>query len=855
VAPIGAGGMGEVLRARDTKLGREVALKVLPAAFAQDAERVARFRREAQILASLNHPNIAAVHGLEEGEGTLALVMELVEGEDLAQRLKRGAIPVDEAVAIAKQIAEALEEAHEKGIVHRDLKPANVKVTADGKVKVLDFGLAKAFAADPMSSSHDLSQSPTLATAAGTQAGVILGTAAYMSPEQARGKAVDKRADVWAFGVVAFEMLTGRRLFGGETVSDTLAAVLRQDVDWAGLPAAVPASLRRLLERCLARDARDRLRDIGEARIALAASASAPAAGVGEAAAGSRPRATGTLAVAGLALLVAGAVGGRLWPGNPAPALGPIRLSIVPPATVQGRSTDPAVSPDGRSIAFVAPDAGGRYQLWVRELAAAQPRAIPDTEDPLQPFWSPDGRWLGFFADGKLKKVLVAGGSPEVLADAPRARGGTWNANGDILFTPASFVPIHRTSAAGGGSRPVAEVSLLALLDERHAFPHFLPDGRHFLFSRGDTMAVGSLDSATVDDIAAIPSRAQYANGHLFYVRDGDLYAQPFDLAARALHGEPVKVADDVGWAAETPTGFAFDVSPSGVVAWWDRVGWPTTQLAWFDRAGRPLGTLGEPGQYLGLALSPDERNVAVERHEPGGGRVSVWMIDAGTGARSRFATIGLWTGLPLWSRDGAHVLVTNFTRNLQVLPVGGGPAREVPAGPGGKFPSSWSRDGRLVVYSEAGEGMRDIGVLEVDGGERRPLVRTQFREMDGRLSPDGSRLALQSNESGRDEIYVQDFPGGERRLRVSAAGGRSPVWRADGRAVFYLSGDGELVEAEPGAGSRVLFRPPPLAGAGDRFRYAVSADGLRFLFNVVVPDTDPQGIHVLLGWSPETTR
>ncbi|MCM2257252.1 MAG: protein kinase [Vicinamibacteria bacterium] len=891
VAPLGAGGMGEVLRARDPKLGREVAIKVLPAAFAQDAERVARFRREAQILAALNHANIAAIYGLEESEGVLALVMELVEGEDLAQRLKRGAIPVDESVAIAKQIAEALEEAHERGIVHRDLKPANVKVTVEGKVKVLDFGLAKAFAADPMaaSGSHDLSQSPTLA-GAGTMAGVILGTAAYMSPEQARGKSVDRRADIWAFGVVLFEMLTGKRLFGGETVSDTLAAVLRQEIDWKALPAATPASLRRLLERCLDRDPQQRLRDIGEARVALA-TPEATAAALSREARARRP-ATWALAAGVVALVVTGWATGRFFSTAPSARAGPLWVSIVPPATVQGRATDPAISPDGRSVAFVAPDAAGVYQLWLRDLATPRPRAIPGTEDPLQPFWSPDGKWLGFFAGGKLKKVLVAGGSPEVLADAPRARGGTWNAKGEILFTPNSFVPIHRTTAAGGSARPIADVDPLALLNERHAYPHFLPDGRHFVFSRGTSIAVGSLDSPEVKDIAAVPSRAQYAIGHLFYVRDGDLYAQPFDLERLGLgaeetrsrrsphgtgdgpgpaaepdgplHGEPVKVADAIGWTFETPTGFDFDVSRSGAIAYWDRAGRPTTQLTWLDRTGRALGTLGEPAAYLGMALSPDGRNVAVEMHEPRGGRVSVWMIDAATGARSRFATLGLWTGLPLWSADGTHVLVTNFTENLHVLPLGGGPARQIPVGPGGKFPSSWSRDERFVVYSEAGEGVRDLGVLEVAGGAPTPLVRTPFLEIEGRLSPDGAWLALQSDESGRDEVYVQAFPGGEQKLRISTNGGRYPVWSRDGRALFHISGSGDLVESELAAvagrslqtrTSRVLFRAPQTAGGSDRHRYAVSADGQRFLFNVVVPETGPQAITLLLGWSPETTR
>ncbi len=870
VAPLGAGGMGEVLRARDPKLGRDVAIKVLPAAFAQDAERVARFRREAQILASLNHPNIAGIHGLEESDGTIALVMELVEGEDLAQRLKRGAIPVDEAIAVAKQIAEALEEAHERGIVHRDLKPANVKVTADGKVKVLDFGLAKAMAADPMatSGSHDLSQSPTLATAAGTQAGVILGTAAYMSPEQARGKAVDKRADIWAFGVVLFEMLTGQRLFRGDTASDTLAAVLREEIPWTALPADTPTSTVRLLRRCLTRDPHDRLRDVGEARFALATAGSAPAPqaalATGPSTVARRSHSPAALAATAAVLLVVGAFAGRELVRRTAPAPPQVWMSVLPPGDVAPRMTDPAISPDGRSLAFVTASVAGGGQLYVRELGAPEARAIEGATGAVQPFWSPDGRWIGFFADGKLKKVPVAGGSPQVLADAPRARGGTWNARGDILFTPASFIPIHRTTSAGGGATPVAASASTAAasraqMNERHSYPHFLPDGRRFLFSRGGGIAVGDLESGEVKDVAAIPSKAEYANGHLFYVKDGDLYAQPFDPDALALSGEPAKVADGIGWTAETPAGFAFTASPTGAIAFWQRSGAETRHLTWIDRTGRVLGTLGEPAAYFALALSPDERNVAVEMHEPGGGRVSVWLIDAATGTRSRFASHGEWVGLPLWSADSARVLVTDFSEALRALPVGGGAATEIPVGAGGKWPTSWTRDGRTVVFSEA-RNVRDIGMITADGAaQARPLVQTPFAELQGRLSPDDRWLAFQSDESGRPEIYVQAFPEGGHKRRVSTSGGRAPAWRRDGKALFHLAPDGNLVESllvPSGDGlavgsSRALFRPPITRDGLDRSPFAVSADGQRFLFNAIVPEEQTALITVLLGWRP----
>ena len=868
-AKLGQGGMGEVYRATDDNLGRDVAIKVLPEEVAKDSERLARFRREAHLLASLNHTNIAAIHGLEEADGKPFLVLELVDGEDLSERLKRGAIPVDEAIEIAKQIAEALEEAHERGIVHRDLKPANIKITSDDRVKVLDFGLAKAYAGDSAEgSAPEVSQSPTMSAQA-TQAGVILGTAAYMSPEQARGKPVDKRADIWAFGVVLYEMLAGKQLFAGETVSDTLAAVLTREPEWGLLPPSLARPVREVLRRCLERNPKQRLHDIADARLVLDDVASGVAdAEIGPAAAravgSARLGRSGWVLVA-LALLASGWLAGRGMKTGPTAESGPSRLSVLPPPGGFLHVADPAVSPDGRTIAFVAPGgSSGDAQVWLRDLDSLAPRPIPESDGASQPFWSPDGDWVGFFARNKLKKAPRAGGSPQILADVPNPRGGTWNARGEILFTPVSFRPVLRTTAGGDPTRPVTagDMADAERLAERHSYPHFLPDGRHFLFSRGPGIVVGDLDSSEVKDVAPIASRAQYAMGHLFFVKDGDLYAQPFDLERLALSGEASRVAERIGWFGRTPDGFAFSASEAGTLAYWEYSANPTMQLTWFDRAGNKLGVLGEPGEFNAVALSPDGRQVAVELHEPGSGHPAVWLIDVSTGARSRFASYDKWTAVPIWSADSRRLLLTDFTDALHILPLDGGPPQEVPIGARGGWPSDWSKDGRTIVFTDTGSSeTKDILVIPTDGGAAISFLGTPFDEHSGKISPDGSWLAYVSDESGRAETYVQSFPKAGAKTRISTSGGFSPAWRRDGRAIFYVARTGEVMEAELAATSSVMEvrrslarfvgRVPFGTGWHDRSQIGIAADGERFLMALPVSDEAPRAITVILNWQP----
>jgi hypothetical protein len=591
ISAIGAGGMGEVYRARDTKLGRDVALKIISDAFALDPDRLARFKREAQVLASLNHPNIAAIH---------ALVLELVEGPTLADRIAQGPIPLDDALSIARQIADALEAAHEHGIVHRDLKPANIKLRPDGTVKVLDFGLAKAMHPAPTS---DVSQSPTITSPAMTRMGVILGTAAYMSPEQAKGRPADKRSDIWAFGCVLYEMLTAKRPFDGEDVSDTLAFILTKDPDWSALPPSTPAAVRRLLRRCLDKSAKERLRDISDARLEIKEALTAP---------------PGEATVATSAPVKARRTA-RVWPATAAALLlttlafaaavvylirstgneAVVRFTVSPPEktafsfSVAGAggsvAFNSAISPDGRKMIFTIQDAAGKVLLWVRPVDSLAAQPLPGTDDPTLPFWSPDSRFVGFFAGGKLKKIDVTGGPPLTLCDAPSARGGAWNRDGVIVFAPSITSPLSRVSAAG--SEPVA-VTKLQSGQTYHRSPSFLPDGRHFVYlARGESpgVFVSSLDSTDATRLLSADTQASYTPpGYLLFVRQGTLLAQPFYANKLQLAGEPFPVAERV--VADTASGLAaFSVSENGALTY--RTGSTTTtgddwQMAWLDRQG-----------------------------------------------------------------------------------------------------------------------------------------------------------------------------------------------------------------------------------------------------------------------------
>jgi Tol biopolymer transport system component len=875
--PLGVGGMGEVYRAADQKLGREVAVKVLPAAVKEDPERLARFQREAQLLASLNHPQIAAIYGLEEAAGQTFLVLELVPGEDLAARLKRGSVPLDEALEIARQTAEALEEAHNRGIVHRDLKPSNVKLTPDGKVKVLDFGLAKAWIGETGEGSFsDLSQSPTLAHT-GTQAGVILGTAAYMSPEQARGKAVDKRADVWAFGVVLYEMLTGGKVFNGETVTDIIAAVVTREPDWAALPEETPRRVRRLLERCLRKDPRRRLPDAGVARLELAevlageADDAAPEPRAASARDHGR-RTAWTLGAAAVALAVGLALGVLL--ARPTPDERVFAFEVDPPEGTSfyvhpERPGPVRVSPDGRTLAFVA-ERDGKFQLYVRPLNATVARALPGTEGAQYHFWSPDSRSLGFFSAGKLRKINVAGGPPVALCDAPEVKGASWGSQGVIVFAPSFNSPIHRVSEAGGEAMPVTTLDT-ERRDDSHRHPRFLPDGRHFLFlarvgggTGENAVVVASLDGGEEKVLFRSPAAAEYASGHVLFLRELTLMAQPFDPDRRELTGEAFPVAEDVLVPAAATALGVFSASQNGVLAYEPGGVGTGLRLVWRDRAGEEIGVLGDEAAYFDVRVSPNGKLALVNMAETGGGNADAWLYEIDRNIRTRltFTPADEWMGA--WSPDGMEVF---FASNRDIsydiyrkTVTGTEPEELVYETDRPKLPTSVSPDGRFLLFCEQSpETSWDLWVLPLGGGDARPypLVQGPFDEAVGMFSPDGHWVAYHSNESGRNEVYVIPFPGPGRKWQVSTEGGLFAEWNADGREIFYLASDRYVAAVTvESRGEGLVFGPPrplfPLESQESNLRYSPRPDGRQFLAVERVGGQTAQPVTVVANWTAD---
>ena len=891
-AALGAGGMGEVYRATDTNLGRDVAIKVLPPEVARDAERLSRFKREAHLLAALNHPNIAAIYGLEEAGGQPFLALELVEGQDLKQRLEKGAIPVDEALEIARQIAEALEEAHAKGIVHRDLKPANVKLTPDGRVKVLDFGLAKAWASETDadgSGSSALSQSPTLART-GTVAGVILGTAAYMSPEQARGKRVDKRSDVWSFGVLLWEMLTGRTLFAGETVTDVIAAVVTREPDLGALPPATPAGVRRLIARCLRKDPRTRLPDIGTARLDLQEALAGTTAEEAPSSADSREairregiaRTRERWAWIALSLVLCGLASFlllRRLADVPA-SRSPVHFVIDTPEDLTFPVlSPPAVSPDGRYVAFSAISANGTQQLWLRPLDSAEARPLDGTEGGRAPFWSPDVKSLGFSTDDELRALTLAGGAVRRIARLPRGGGvesATWNASGTIVFESGGpNSSLYVVPAAGGDANPLTTHDDARGELAQH-WPQFLPDGRRLLarVASNDPKNAGlfviPLDAPTERQRAlADLARFRYVpSGHLLSVHDGVLTAQRFDERTLVTAGEPVPLAASVAGFGIVPNWGWFSASDGGRLAWLSGAS-DQFRLEWRDRKGGLLGGLGERGRYSQLALSPDNKYVVVEISGEDR-RYDLWVVEVARGIASRLTTDPADDRDPVWSPDSQEIVYSSDAGGDQDMLRKGlataDPAMPLPHGVG-KTPGvrdvakSWSRVGNTLLFVTI-TASRDYATwaASLDGQGPPRALNKGFAVDHPELSPDGRWLAYISTDSGRSEVYLEPFQRKGARLRVSASGGGQPKWRGDGKELFYLSLDGSLMATtvREGAAGLELALPTLLIPAStsravvqgpDYSDYAVSADGQRFLFKAPSGRNERQRIHVLLDW------
>jgi len=854
-APIGEGGMGQVWRATDTTLGRQVAIKILPDAFASDPERLARFEREAKTLASLNHPHIAAIYGFEKSSSSHALVMELVEGEDLSQRIARGAIPLDEALPIAKQIAEALEAAHEQGIIHRDLKPANIKVRDDGTVKVLDFGLAKAM--DPSPSSPHVSRSPTITSPAMTLAGVIMGTAAYMSPEQARGKAVDKRSDIWAFGCVLFEMLTRTRPFDGEEITDVMMAVMRDEPNWSLLPANTPAAIRRLLRRSLTKDRKRRLSDMTDARLELEEGATEGSADDQLAAAPVRTsRRERVWAIVAIASLIGLATFGIREVRRP-PLDPPVtRFEVAAPPGVSFQGNGQPLSPDGRTLAFVALSEG-KPLIWVRPLDSATARSLPGTEGASRLFWSPDSRRIAFFQDGSLKKVAINGERPERVANRP-FRDGAWSVNGTILLGGQAGRPLFLVSELGG--EPTAETALDPSLGEvSHDYPEFLPDGRHYIYiSRRGIQTnefeayVGTVGAKERRQLPGIHAGVKYSpSGHLLFLRGTTLLAQAFNPDRLELSGDSFPIAERVAGGRTAP----FSVSDNGALAFLSGFGLEY-RLTWFDRGGTRQPS-APAASYNNVALSPDGRFVTFDRGSP----PDVWVLDLARSIPMKLTSNPAADNSPVWSPDGQLIAFgsnRDGATGIYVRSVGGdGTDRPLLRGTRPMIPSDWSRDGNYLVYSVGG----DVWALPMMGG-REPLQLTTApvsQELEATFSPDGRWIAYQSSEStgisgsGQGDIFVQSFPQGTFKAQVSTGGGFVPRWSADGKELFYLASNENVMSVSVSArGPELEIGTPrplfPVQSGGAypvRSRYGIAKDG-RLL---MLEGGEPPSVVVILNW------
>ncbi len=876
VAPIGAGGMGEVFQATDTRLGREVALKIIPDAMAADADRMARFEREARVLASLSHPNIAGLYGIEESDGRKALVMELVPGEDLSRRIDAGALPTHEALGIALQIARALEAAHLKGVIHRDLKPANVRLTPEGQVKVLDFGLAKPTGNDASSSVEaHLSQSPTFAHHA-TQMGVILGTAAYMSPEQARGRTVDARSDVFSFGCILFEMLSGTRAFAGEDISEILASVIKSDVQWSLLPESVPAPVRALLRRCLENRADERYQAIGDVRYELARFAADPAtldppaaAAPLAAARGRHERLAWTLAAVAAAM----AVGLGAWIlTRPAPRHQTVRFEIEPAARARSFLW-PRLSPDGKRIAFLSSDSTGARRIHIRHVDALEAVPLPGTEEAGRPFWSPDGTSLAFMVGEKLKKVAAGGGPLQLIAEARGRFDGSWGEGGLILLDGGPGDSLLSVSSTGGEVRPATRLDR-ARGEISHAWPSFLPDGKRFLFTADQSASqldliklgrVGALESATID---SCDSRVEYvAPGYILYARGGTLFARGFDLGAGKCRGEAFPVVENLGNLANSGD---FSGSLTGTIAYRARAGGSREQILLVDRSGRVLETLAPPANYSELAPSPDDTRLAFSMLDERSGNSDLWVRDLRRGITSRltFATADdVW---PVWSPDGLEIAFASTREGAHRVFIkfasGVGEDRKVPAQEGGpNGPASWNAAlGLLTIVYLGPAGSWDARALAArDSVPPIPIAQSrEYEEFQARFSPDGRWVAVQSNESGRPEIYVQSYPVPSGRWQVSTSGGRDPEWRADGRELFFRALNDSLtaVPITPGetfewGTPQALFPSGAPTAPLTMSVWKPSADGQRFYILREQVSGRPAPITVVIDWAAEAER
>jgi serine/threonine-protein kinase len=862
LSAIGAGGMGEVYQAHDTKLGRDVAIKVLPEAFAHDPEKLYRFQREAKLLASLNHPNIATIHGLEDSNGTSYLVMELVPGDTLAQRIKRdGAVPIEEALAIAKQIAEALEAAHEKGIIHRDLKPANVKLTPEGKIKVLDFGLAKAFAGD--TTTEDIGNSPTLSMAA-TMHGVILGTAAYMSPEQAKGKTVDKRTDIFAFGAVLYELLTGKPAFHGEDVGDILASVVKTEPAFDALPANTSPSIRVLLQRCLRKDRRQRTPDAAILRIEIEDALAAPKeSGVTQAAPASTSKLW--LAVAAVTTIIAVVALLALWRATrpieqPLRPLARLDVDLGPDVSLgSAQGTETILSPEGTRLVYLS-----QGRLFTRRLDQPSATELAGTQGAYAPFFSPDGQWVAFFSTGKLQKISVEGGSAITLSDATNGRGGSWGEDGNIIAALANVGSVlSRIPAAGGSPTPVTQ---LAQGEGTHRWPQILPGGKAVLFT--SSTSIGGFDGANIEVVSLADHQrktlqrggtfgrylpASNGTGHLVYINKGTLFAVPFDPEKLEVRGTPSPVLDGVAYS--TANGSAqFDFSRTGTLVY--RSG-GTTQgnlvtVQWLDASGKTQPLLAKPGGYQRPRVSPDGQRLALDDGS------DIWVYEARRDTMTRLTFGGGSNIAPVWSPDGRYIAFDGLGGIWWVRSDGAGKPQRLIQGNSNAFPFSFTPDGKRLAYHEV-DPVTSFDILtaaiEIDGaglraGKPESFLQTPADERHPAFSSDGHWLAYASNESGTYQVYVRAFPDKGGKWQISNAGGVYPEWSSNGHELFFRTDDNRIMVATYSAKADSFIPDKPrlwsekqLANLGNvgTSTYDLAPDGKRIAALIPVETAEAQ--------------